>query len=91
MGECLLGTLGIIFKGKSLDHFVNGHLATNISCTPLGDEFCLVKMLFDNTLFHRKFCFYLKKEHFQPKQAHLSVLKTMLKSLYIYSVIISHP
>lgn len=80
MGECLLGTLGIIFKGKSLDHFVNGHLATNISCTPLGDEFCLVKMLFDNTLFHRKFCFYLKKEHFQQNRHIFLFLKQCLRA-----------
>lgn len=67
MGECLLGTSGIIFEGKSLDHFVNGHLVANISCMPLGDEFHLAKLLSDNTLFHKKICFYLKKELFPPK------------------------
>lgn len=83
-------TLGIIFKEKSLDHFVNGQLVANISCIPLGDAFCLVKLLSDNTLSHKKFSFYLKKEHFLPKLAHLSVLKTMFKSLCIYGIIISH-
>lgn len=83
----MLRTLGIIFKGKSLDHFANGHLVANISCIPLGDEFHLVKLLSNNILFHKKFCFFLKKEYFLPKLAHL---KTVLKSLYIHGVIIYH-
>lgn len=87
-GECLLRTVEIIFKRKSLDHFVNGHLVANISCIPLGDECHLVKLLSNNILFHKKFCFFLRKEHFLPQLAHL---KTALKSLYIHGVIISHP
>lgn len=67
MGEHLLGTSGIIFKGKSLDHFVNGHLVANISYMPLGDEFHLVKLLSDNTLFDKKTLLLPQKETFSTK------------------------
>lgn len=90
MGEHLLGTSGIIFKGKSLNCFVNGHLVANISCMP-GRWISFLSCYLIIPFLTKKSCFYLKKELFPPKLAHLSIIKTMLKSLYIYGVIISHP
>lgn len=72
-------------KGR-VPHLVNGHLAANICCTPLGEDFSLVKM----NLFHREAGFYLKKEAFPLRLTHLLVLKAMSKCSNIYHLLVLH-